>query len=105
MLLCTTILIVFPTWIWCSGSILLVLVVVLLGIIVVLFAASTHWAILVVGPSSFNVVWALDMISFNPSQLMLQEIIITKLLNSLEILKPILFTIYLILIPYDLAYR
>jgi hypothetical protein len=106
MLLLTAILIMFPTWIWCSGSVLLLgLVVVLLGIIVVLFASAAHWAGLIAGATVFAVIWALNMVGFHPAKLMLQEIIITTLLNSLEILKTVLFTIYLILIPYDLAHR
>jgi hypothetical protein len=35
----------------------------------------------------------------------LQEIIIAKLLNSFEILEAVLFAVYLILVPDDLAYR
>lgn len=106
MLLLTAMLIMFPTWIWCSGSVLLLgLVVVLLGIIVVLFASATHWAGLVVGATVFAVIWALNMVGFHPAKLMLQEIIIAKLLNSLEVLQTVLFTVYLILIPYDLAHR
>jgi len=105
MLLLTAVLIVFATWIWCSGGVLLVLVVVLLGIIVVLFAiASSHGAALIIRPI-FAIIWALNMVRLNPAKLMLQEIIITKLLNSLKILQSILFPVYLILIPYDLAYR
>jgi len=45
------------------------------------------------------------MVGFNPAELMLDEIVIAKLLNSFKILESILFPVYLILIPYDLAYR
>ena len=105
MLLLAAVLIVFATGIWCSGGVLLVLVVVLLGIIVMLFAiASSHGAALIIRPV-LPIIWALNMVRLNPSKLVFQEIIITKLLNSFEILKAILFTIYLILIPYNLANR
>jgi hypothetical protein len=65
MLFLTAVLVVLAAWIWCSGSVLLVLVVVLLRVFVVLFA-TTHWAALIIRPI-LNVVWALDMVSFHPA--------------------------------------
>jgi hypothetical protein len=70
MLLWSAILVVLATWIWCSGSVLLALVVVLLSIIVVLAVGTSHWTTLIISPI-LAIIWALDMVCLNPPKLML----------------------------------